>query len=368
MFLVAGVVTAGIVAISLLACVRFVARRSAEDLLTALSCAVIRGLAAFKIRRAGLVRKSVRMHVPGCRRAVRAHFLERAAVATSPGDNERVLLVIPGFTASAALTMSDLVWKLRPPPSWRVVVMELPLHEANMENFDGAHPGWDDIFQYTVAFAKAAGLMGDNDGGPHLHLCGYSLGGRVCMQLLHAHPHHVRKLAMVAPAFVETLDDSFERCARTEPRRVHAWRTWAELREVCSFDGMFGCRPGHLLTYGLVQGACVREREQTYGEHGDFFADYFARLLQKERAPSPLDAASLHKVRAPVLLVTGERDWCVDSGKCRERIRDVLGPERCAFHELVDTGHYAAPNDGWLPDGNILEGAAPLCAKFLFGR
>ena len=356
------------VVVVILACVGYVARHRSE-VLTSISCAAIRGLEALKLRRAGLVRRSVRMRPPGYRRSVRAHFLERATT-TSPGGNERVLLIIPGFTASAALIMSDLVWKLRPPPSWRVVVMELPLHEANIENFDGAHPGWVAILQYTVAFAKAVGLLGDDDSGPHLHLCGYSLGGRVAMELLHAHPAHVRKLAMIAPAFPETMDDGFERCARTEPRRVHAWRTRAELREVCSFDGMIGCRPGHLLTHSLVQGAMVRDREQTYGrKHGDFFADYVARLLQKEREPSPLDAASLHQVRAPVLLVTGERDRCVDSGKCREQIQDVLGPERCAFHELVDTSHYAAPNaDGWLPDGNILYNAAPLCAKFLFGE
>ena len=50
------------------------------------------------------------------------------------------------------------------------------------------------------------------------------------------------------------------------------------------------------------------------------------------------------------------------------RMSDSSAAERCAFHELVDTSHYAAPNDGWLPDGNILYNAAPLCAKFLFGE
>lgn len=327
--------------------------------------------ARIKLYRSGLKAKFVDMRVRPSGPFVRAHYLDRSPTGTTTN----VLLIVPGFTAHADMIMSDLVWALKPiPPGWRIVVMELPLHDKNIQNFDGEFPTLEYQFEYLRAFTEAVGLDDGANKSTSVSLCGYSLGGNPCMRYLHKHPDRVDKVVLLAPAFPQTFNDDFVKLGRKNPRLIHAWQTLDEARSFATT--IAGCRPGHLLTYSAVLMGLVRQRREVYGNHDGFFADYFAATdfvdregnERKEGKDSdPLEPASLRRIRKPVLCVTGDRDVCVNSDKCRTHIAEAMGEERCTFHELPDTGHYGGPSDG-PPDGNIFYGAAPLCSEFLFGK
>lgn len=344
-------------------------------LLSIISSWVLTLTTRMKLFRSGLKEKSVDMRVRPSAPFVRAHYLERAPTGRGAREERRDLLIVPGFTAHADMIMSDLVWALQPiPPGWRIVVMELPLHGKNIQNFDGEFPNFEDLFQYLLAFVEAVKMGGSANDGVPLSLCGYSLGGNPCMRYLHKHPDHIDKVVLLAPAFPETFDRDFLKLGRRNPRLIHAWQTLDEARSFVTT--VAGCHPGHLLTYDALLAGLVRQRQEVYGTHDGFFAKYFAATDSVDREGNetkegkdndPLEPAALSRVRHPVLCVTGDRDACISSNECRTRIAEAIGEERCTFRELPDTGHFGGPKNG-PPDSNIFYGAAPLCSEILFGR
>jgi len=343
-------------------------------LLSIVSSWVLTLTTRMKLFRSGLKEKCVDIRVRPADPSVRAHYLERAPTGRVGARDRRDLIIVPGFTAHADTIMSDLVWALKPiPPGWRIVVMELPLHAKNIQNFDGEFPDFEGIFHYLRAFVEALEMGGSARDGIPLSLCGYSLGGNACLRYLHRHPDDLDRIILLAPAFPETFDRDFLATGRRDPRRIHAWQTLDEARSFVAT--VAGCHPGHLLGYDALLAGLVRQRRQVYGKHVNFFADYFAATdvhregsqTREEERDDPLAPAALARVRRPVLCVTGDRDACVRSDECRARIAEAIGEERCTFRELPDTGHYGGPSDG-PPDSNIFYAAAPLCAEFLFGK
>lgn len=244
--------------------------------------------------------------------------------------------------------------------------MELPFHYKNIVNFHGEYPDWEGIFQYTLAFTKAVG-MGEKNNVP-LNLFGYSLGGNICMRYLHQHPDQINSVVLLAPAFPETLDNDFIRLGEENPRLIHGWETLDEARGFCLNTGM-GCHRGHVLTYDFVLMGLVRQRREMQGSHDNFFAHFWPAINKSNKNEvgsknNPLDLTLFRQIRTPILCVTGERDNCVSSKKCRTHISDRIGEKYCTFHELPDTGHYGGPK-GRI-DGTIFDGVAPICSVFLF--
>jgi len=346
-------------------------------ILSILSSWVLTQVAKIKMFRSGLKEKHVDLRVRSSDSFVRAHYLERKADSRSSSNSEhpKDLLIIPGFTAHADMLLSDLVWAMKPniPSGWRIVIMELPLHNKNVCNFDGKFPDFEDIKEYALAFIQAVG-MGQN--GVPLSLCGYSLGGNPCLRVLLEHPEKIDKVVLIAPAFPETRDSNFIELGRNDPRRIHAWQSLEEARFFAK--SICGCHEGHLVTYDAALRGWVRQRRKTYGKHDlNFFAKYASAMGMLEKEPettnngnsssgsNPLDPALLGKIQNPVLLVTGDRDICISSHKCQALISEAMGKNSCTFCELVDTGHYGGPRDG-PPDSNIFYESAPVMVNFLF--
>mmetsp|Transcript_7964 Transcript_7964/g.10665 ORF Transcript_7964/g.10665 Transcript_7964/m.10665 type:complete len:353 (-) Transcript_7964:1755-2813(-) len=349
------------------------------SILSILSSWIITLTVKMKLFRSGLKEKHVDMLVrssdPAVRVHVRAHYLERKP---NGGQHQNDLFIIPGFTAHADVVLSDLVWALKPniPSGWRIVVMDLPLHNKNICNFDGKFPDFEDIKNYVWTFIEALG-MGQN--GVPLSLCGYSLGGNPCLRVLHEHPEKINKVVLIAPAFPETRDSNFIELGTKDPRKIHCWQSLEEVRHFGT--AVAGCHKGHMMMYNAILSGMVRQRSDVYGKHeGNFFANYASAMgmLEKEStttttpetssssgSSNPLDPALLGKIRNPVLLLTGDRDACISSHKCQTLIAEAIGGDSCTVCELADTGHYGGPSDG-PPDSNIFYESAPAIAKFLF--
>jgi len=354
------------------------------SILSILSSWILTLTAKMKLFRSGLKEKHVDMAVPRSFKdsavtTVRAHYLERKP--SGGGPHQRDLLIVPGFTAHADEIMSDLVWALMKsndfPSGWRIVVVDLPLHNKNLCNFDGTKfPDLEEIQHYVWAFIEALG-MGQKNGGVPLSLCGYSLGGNPCLRVLHEHPEQIQNLVLIAPAFPETRDSNFIERGRKDPRKIHCWQSLEDVRHFGT--AVAGCHKGHLMMYPAILRGLVRNRRKLYGKHcheGNFFADYASAMgmLEKEESSTtssrgnsnnPLDPALLSKIRNPVLLLLGDRDACISSHKCQTLLADAIGGDSCTVCELADTGHYGGPSDG-PPDSNILYESAPEIAKFLF--
>jgi len=335
------------------------------SILSILSSWIITLTAKLKLLRSGLKEKHVDIVVKPSDPPIRAHYLERKSKG---GEHTKDLLLIPGFTATGDLILSDLVWALKPnvPEGWRIIVMELPLHGKNICNFDGKFPDFEEMKDYLWAFIQAVG-MGKNDGVP-LSLCGYSLGGNPCLRVLHEHPNSIDKVVLIAPAFPETRKPNFIEMGLEDPRKIHCWQNLEDVRHFGK--AVAGCHDGHLMMYTAILLGMVRQRSEQYGKayEGNFFAEYASAtgMLEKESTESsntnPLDPSRLNKIRNPLLLIVGDRDACISPQTCQTLIAEAI--DSCTVCELSDTGHYAGPANS--PDSNIFYESAPAIGKFLF--
>lgn len=152
-----------------------------------------------------------------------------------------------------------------------------------------------------VGMEEAARLLGE-DGGKGAYV-GYSMGGRVALNLALARPDLVERLVLVsASAGIEDEDD---RAARREADEGLAAALEAE--GVDAFLDEWLAQP---LFVGLTPAAAGLEarRENTT-------AGLAAALRQLGQGTMPPLWARLHELRMPVLVVAGERDdaYCIQA-------------------------------------------------------
>lgn len=135
------------------------------------------------------------------------------------------------------------------------------------------------------------GLPGDWDFLPWEHsvdegdlLLGYSMGGRLALQLLEQEPY---RKAVIISAGINAPDP--QRGARDEEwARRFEWEDWASLMRAWNAQEVFG---GHV----------VLRREQ------DFDRAQLARQL-REQSPAVMAPPNLERIETPILWIAGERD------------------------------------------------------------
>ena len=243
----------------------------------------LRWIIRFDLWRTGLVLKAVDLHIPppplaskpnNCTdyktRRHRSHYYERQATTSTDPHLRRDLLIIPGFSMDAAL-MTTLVRELDLPPTYRIVVMELPLHDTNAENFDGSFPDYEEILAYTRAFVLALGLglrrgktggWGGDERSGFLTACGYSLGGGIVVKYLRRYPNELRGVVLCSPALPRTIRKTFVDTIRSNPYETHGWRIGRECRSF--FRDVLGIR-GYVPNF--MFDAFVERIERTYGRY-----------------------------------------------------------------------------------------------------
>jgi len=108
-----------------------------------------------------------------------AHYLELPTSNSDASSGE--LLIIPGFADTAAKIAQRSNPLLHAPPTWRIVVMELPFHGRNaVPNYQGDFPDFEGIKRYTRSFVEQLKL---GQSAP-LTLFGFSMGGGVATRYL----------------------------------------------------------------------------------------------------------------------------------------------------------------------------------------
>jgi 2-succinyl-6-hydroxy-2,4-cyclohexadiene-1-carboxylate synthase len=204
-------------------------------------------------------------------------------------------ILVPGFTQT--------------PASWRRVQDAL---DASAEVV---------TVHVEATFAATAAAIGDRAGeGMYV---GYSMGGRLCLQLALDRPDIVRALVLVSAS--PGLADPAERADRVAAdealaRRVERVGTAAFLDEWLA-QPMF---------------ATVPDDAPGLAERRDQPASYLAACLRRlgTGAMAPL-WDRLRELDMPVLLVTGTRD--AKFGDIAGAMLDRMGPN--ATHVRVDSGH-----------------------------
>jgi len=161
----------------------------------------------------------------------------------------------------------------------------------------------------------------------------------------------------------QTTNDVFIKRMVGAPREVHGWETEAEFVAMMT-ETVCGVQPEqlHAALPGFVKKGLVRQRAA-------LGAGYFSRFAERlNAAPSERTkltdmAPAMAACRTPVLLLVGDRDNCIDAGKCRQ-IERQFGPQWCEMVVLEDVGHLGGPKGGTF-ERSLLVIAAERAAKFL---
>lgn len=192
-------------------------------------------------------------------------------------DGGAPVLVLHGFAGSTR-TMMPLIEALA--ARRRVIALDLIGHGASHAPHDASAYRWPAVTRHVLRVLDALDLAS-------VHLLGFSLGGRIALQVAARHDHRVRSVVTVG-----------SRCTWTDDRERAARRAKdAALADRIAAQGIAALSPGDVRDDALAAAA------PRAGTHGLALA-----LRGLGAADQPDVAAALALAAVPLLLVAGERD------------------------------------------------------------
>jgi len=193
------------------------------------------------------------------------------------------LLLLHGFAGSAR-TMRPLIDALA--ERHRVIAPDLPGHGLSDAPREAAAYTWSAATRHLVRLLDALDV-------PDAHVVGFSLGGRIALQLAARHPERVRAACTIGSRCVWT--DSVERSARRA--------TDAALATRIETEGMRAFARGEQGSHAVAHDDALAAAAPGAGTHGLALA-----LRGLGAADQPAVGADLAVSAVPLLLLAGEND------------------------------------------------------------
>jgi len=240
--------------------------------------------------------------------------------ALDEGEGPEVLL-LHGFTGCGE-SLEGTAADLRE-AGFRTIRVDLVGH--------GRSEAPDDLAFYTMERCVAdLARMLDALGVARTHLLGYSMGGRVALALLAAHPERVRSAVLVSAT--PGIGDAVERASRVESDEALARAVLADGIHV--FTERWMAQPLFASQHRLGGAALARARRQRLKNRPHALA--LSLRGMGPGAQPPLHGA-LPRIRRPVLVVAGAED-----PKFVAIARDLARRLACARVAILDEAGHAA--------------------------